>query len=146
MRSVISGQEFEVVYPFIRDTVSLISEGDGTWDIADVETWRPGTRNEADGPEGVLVMADGLGRMVVTVVSTHKPGHYPLRVFYTRRWVDPDGKSFGKPACRVKTLGAFSNMAGGFRYDFVLKGCKCDGCERLDDHRKQGFSQPAAAA
>ena len=50
------------------------------------------------------------------MVSTHKPGAFPTRVFYTRKWIDPQGKTFGKDALRVTTLGYFRTLTKGYRY------------------------------
>lgn len=130
------GETFECVYPFVRDTFERVDACEESVDFVTTDTWKPGTRNELVGNESdTESCADGMGRMVLTVVSTHKPGRYPMRVFYTRSWVTPDGKAFGKTKCRMSTVGAFRSLAGGYRHPFVLLECQCDGCDRFSDHR-----------
>ena len=46
----------------------------------------------------------GWGQRIIEVVSQHKPGKYPERVFFVRRWRGPDGVVFGKNALRVTTI------------------------------------------
>lgn len=127
------GQRFEVPYPFIRETFS-------EWDEEgeqEVPTWKPGTRYELVYPDDSRAVADGLGTCVLTVVSLHKPGKYPSRVFFTRTWVSPEGKAFGKTCCRVVVESAFRSLIQGFRHPFALAGCECDGCKwPFDDHRR----------
>lgn len=63
-------------------------------------------------------------------------------MFYTRTWIDPDGKAFGKTKCRVTTVPAFRTLAHGYRHQYVLLGCKCDGCDWPNsDHRMQGHTK-----
>lgn len=104
-------------FPFYRDTrVITYRESDGSYAGYDVEdTWVPGTRREMADMERVDLTADGLGTMTLTVVSVHKPGKYPTRVFYTRRFTDPDGKTFGKGRLRITTKSAFNQLARGYR-------------------------------
>lgn len=112
---------FEVPYPFVRELVSLPNDDmEGPHSI-EVETWRPGTRFEDTTGQGdVECYADGMGRMLVTVVSEHKPGKFPTRVFFTRQWEDPDGKRFGKSKLRISTRHAFNVMTRGYRHSFEL--------------------------
>ena len=63
-----------------------------------------------------------MGSMVLTVVDVFKPGRYPARVFYTRQWIDPDGKVFGKSALRMTTVSAFLRRTRGYMHDFYLDG------------------------
>ncbi len=108
------GEVFQHSYPFVRTTHT-------EWDdegSAEVPTWKPGVSREGEG----TAYADGIGGQIVTVISTHKPGRYPMRVFFTRKWRDPSGKVFGKTACRVLSLQAFRTLVGGFRHPFELDG------------------------
>lgn len=115
------GQVIEVPnYPFVREQfISFEPNGESFSD----EGWRPGCRIENDGPYGEgSYYADETGAMILTVVSLHKPGRYPTRVFFTRQWRDPDGKVFGVQKLRVTTEQAFKRMAKGYRHEFGTIG------------------------
>lgn len=106
------GDVFTVRYPFVRR------------DAADAEIdedypWKPGTRSQT-GPDDIWAEADALGTLELTVVSVHKPGKYPTRVFFTRQFIDPDGKRFGKQGCRIATLEKFRRLSTRFGYDYEL--------------------------
>lgn len=63
---------YECPYPFIRDTYATYDEcGPDAREV-----WNPGVRFNNDSAE-----ADGAGKLILEVVSTHKPGRYPERVF-----------------------------------------------------------------
>lgn len=111
------GQAFNVPYPFLRVTVNLYDE-DGPYKA---ESWRPGTRPKLVTPDDSEEIADGVGLQVLTIVSVHKPGRFPPRVFYTQEWVAPDGKKFGKAnKCRVTVASAFRRKVRGFAYPFEI--------------------------
>ena len=101
------GTSFQVQFPFVL-TVDTVLDEDGPCDVA---SWRPGSEPDNDGAH-----YHGEGFMVLTVVSVHKPGKYPPRVFYTRKWIDPQGKTFGKDNLRVTSRGNFRRMIQGYRY------------------------------
>lgn len=131
-----TGDRFEFVYPFARDTYRAVDEDEDGSGYADVPTWKVGVRHADKGEGDIESIADGLGRCVVTVVSTHKPGKYPTRVFFTRTWIAPDGKAFGKTKCRMTTAATFKTLVQGYRHEFVLAGCSCEGCRWPHcDHR-----------
>jgi hypothetical protein len=108
----ISGDRFEMKHPFIREK-HLYTDEEGS---TEHNQWRPGVRATDNGPEGSTCEADGVGFQILTVVSLHKPGRYPARVFYTRRWRDPDGREFGKQKLYCKAVAAFTTLTGGYRY------------------------------
>lgn len=110
------GAEIEVAHPFVRDTYHGF-DADGP--VAQ-KTWRPGTRAEMLPPDSAEEVADALGTQIFTIVSIHKPGRFPSRVFFTRRWRDPDGREFGKTKCHIKTLQAMRRRVRGFSYEFRL--------------------------
>ncbi|AZW24455.1 hypothetical protein CS345_17375 [Bordetella bronchiseptica] len=91
----------------------------------DGKTWRPGIRFEVRDsgylydPDQVAI-ADGMGQMVLEVVSRHKPGKFPERTFFLRSFVDPNGRAFGKARLRVTTTPAFKRMAAGYRHEFEM--------------------------
>jgi hypothetical protein len=102
------GKQYRCPYPFVWDTYLSFNE-DGPCDI---DTIRPGVRYE----DVDVVEADVMGEMVLDVISIHKPGKYPERVFYVRSWVGPDGKQFGKKCLRITTMANFKIMMKGYRY------------------------------
>jgi hypothetical protein len=112
---------FTVPYPYCRDSFEWFSD---EHDILSTnkQSWRPGTESDSDGGYDVQEAADAMGSMVLTVVDVFKPGRYPARVFYTRQWIDPDGKVFGKSALRMTTVNAFLRRTKGYMHDFYLNG------------------------
>ena len=119
----VEGQCVEVPYPFVLEEIETF-DADGP---CKAMSWRPGVRFHSrtvrtwgDAHDVVDSLADGIGKQIITVISTHKPGRYPLRVFYTRQWQAPNGKVFGKSACRVSSITAFRSLVRGYRHDFNL--------------------------
>lgn len=120
-----AGIFFEVPHPFCWEEASR--PGDDPEGPATIYfmSWRPGTRDGPPEPPdggGMIPVADGMGLQILTVVSVHKPGRYPARVFYTRKWRDPAGHEFGKPALRMKTVSAFTRLRRGWRHEYELSG------------------------
>lgn len=114
-----AGDVFEHQYPFVREDYSYCDE-DGT---ASIPSWKPGVRFEHIPPGGdTETLADGLGAQILTVIGTYKPGRFPLRVFFTRQWHDPDGKLFGKGACKATTINAWRSLVAGYRHQYELIG------------------------
>lgn len=113
-----AGAEIEVAHPFVREKYHGMSE-DGPFETM---TWRPGVRNEFVPPDTGEMVADGIGTQIMTVVSVHKPGKFPSRVFFTRRWRSPDGREFGKPKLCVTTTAAFRTRTNGYRHEFRVVG------------------------
>lgn len=101
------GTAFKVQFPFVMEVATAVDE-DGPYDVP---SWRPGSKHDDDGAH-----YHGVGFMILTVVSVHKPGNYPPRVFYTRKWIDPQGKTFGKNNLRVTSQGNFRRLVQGYRY------------------------------
>jgi hypothetical protein len=56
--------------------------------------------------------------MILTVVETFKPGRFPTRVFYTRQFIDPDGKTFGKSRLHIVTLEKFRRISAKYRLPY----------------------------
>lgn len=114
---ITAGSVFVVEYPFYREKVRLF-DGEGPYETM---SWRPGIYYEQTSPYGDgEAFAHAVGRQTLTVISTHKPGKYPERVFFTRSWTDPDGKSFGKTKLRITTAGAFRTLSNGFRVEYKI--------------------------
>ena len=111
-------------YPFVRYVANLLDEDDGN--PYQTEGWRPGCTKEEDdlgehGYQARVYVADGTGSMVLDVVATFKPGRFPERVFYTRRWIDPDGREFGQAGkLRIATTGQFRRLLKGYRHQFEV--------------------------
>jgi hypothetical protein len=107
------GRTYEVDCPFVRDVYNGFGE-DGPFTTL---TWRPGIHWEATGPEDSAPIAHGMGKALYTVVSFHVlPRPYPPRLFFTRKWLTPDGNTFGKGALRIMTKAAFERRLKGYRF------------------------------
>lgn len=117
------GKSYEVRCPFVRTTYTEVDE-DGT---SEVPTWRPGVEWVNVGYFGEAeARHDGVGSVVYTVVDFHRlPRPYPPRVFFTRKWVSPDGHRFGKNRLHIMTLEAFRRR---------LQSYKFEGWEYADDY------------
>lgn len=116
MSDICEGAIFEVVHPFIKDKWQAIDEDGPCY----AESWRPGVKFEPISPEDSGAFADGVGKQILTVISIHKPGRFPERVFYTRQWEAPNGKRFGKRRLLVKTSQDFRRIIAGYRYPYDL--------------------------
>lgn len=115
------GEVFTVPYPFVRDVYNQVDSDEDGVTFTDVPTWKPGVRFEDVGEGWVDSIADGMGAMRLTVVSVHKPGRYPTRVFFTRQWVDPDGKVFGKGKLHIASLEKFRRLSRGYQHEIDVK-------------------------
>jgi hypothetical protein len=108
-------------YPFVRATYDETGEGKHL-----VPTWNPGVHRrewvDANGSSSEERIADGVGEIRLTLVSVHRPGGFPTRVFYQRQWTSPNGKLFGRNRLYVTTLAQFKQIARGYRYDYQLSG------------------------
>lgn len=120
MSKYAAGQVIEVGnYPFVRSVFNGTDfDGENMIEFQK-EGWRPGVDLETD--ENCYArfgVADGVGAMLLTVVSTHKPGSFPERVFFTRKWRDPDGKVYGRNKLHVRTKAVFTKLIRGYRHEF----------------------------
>jgi hypothetical protein len=120
-----AGDVAEVRYPFMR--VEYLEPIGPRWpadegDVRPAPSWRPGTESRTGGdPDGDgYLAADAVGVMTLTVVSVHRPGRYPTRVFYTRSFTSPAGRTFGKPRLRIATLEKFRRLARGYAHEYVV--------------------------
>lgn len=118
MSALAAGAVFMVAYPYFREEVELPPADAESYPNTAI-TWRPGVRwvQVYDDSEAE---AEGMGSMMLTVVDVHKPGRFPARVFFTRQWVDPDGKVFGKGGLRITTVPAFLRRVKGYMHEFKL--------------------------
>lgn len=113
----------EIPYPFVLDTFNNVDdEGNGFSD----ESWRPGTKR-IPCPDDWLgevekAIANGMGLMLLTIVKeVELPRNFRDRIFYIRRWRDPEGKEFGKNVLRVTTDTGFKRLLNGYRYSYRLE-------------------------
>jgi len=111
---ILEGQEYRVKYPFYFCIHHRYDENGLYQD----EVWIPGTRSQHVEPDDSEAIADGEGEMILRVVSIHKPGRFPTRVFYTRKYVDPDGKEFGSGKLHMTTTQTFRRRASAFYYEY----------------------------
>ena len=126
-KPIIAGQLYRVPYPFCWDTYTEYEfDGENT-SSTEMDTWRPGIRwvegshsNPYDDGTGQDAVADGMGFMLADIVSVHKPGRFPERIFFVRTWQTPDGKIFGKTKLRITTTHAFRQLIKGYRHEFEL--------------------------
>lgn len=114
------GARIEVSHPFVRGEFEEHTGGGDGYSSAMRPTWVPGVRHEWLSPEDSEPVADGVGIQILTIVSIHKPGRFPTRVFYTRLWRDPDGREFGKGKLHIKTQQAFRTLIRGYRHEYTL--------------------------
>lgn len=111
-----AGDVATIAYPFVRGTYSGF-DGEGYGDLA---TWTPGVRYEAIGPEDSGAVADALGVAIFRVEGVFKPGRFPTRVFFTRKFIDPEGKAFGKGRLHIVTLEKFRRLTRGYQHPFGI--------------------------
>ena len=112
------GSVFRVKYPFIRCEVDVPSDIEQGYET--IKSWQPGTREEWIEPDDQESVCDDEGEMVLTVVDVFKPTGFPQRVFFTRRWVDPEGKEFGKGKLHIMTAQAFNRRARGYMHEYTI--------------------------
>jgi hypothetical protein len=107
------GKTFEVECPFVHSVYTEFDE-DGSHTTL---TWKPGIEWVMVGPEGEAdARAHGMGLVRYHVVSVHElPRPFPARVFFTRRWVAPDGREFGRNKLFIMTVEAFRRRLAGYK-------------------------------
>lgn len=108
--AITAGATFEVDYPFVQEEYETWGE-DGPYKL---KSWKPGCEYRLVPPDNSEAYANGMGKMLLSVVDVHTPGKYPTRVFYTRRWIPPTGKAFGKARLHICTLEKFRRLADRF--------------------------------
>lgn len=117
-KMLVAGDLIEVPHPFIREAYTT-RDCDGEQELIG---WRPGIRNEPVPPDDAEIVADGVGAQILTVLGKYRAGKFPERIFYTRRWRDPDGREFGKGKLHIRTVGAFTSLARGYAHPYRLSG------------------------
>lgn len=120
-----AGGVYGCLYPFQRTTYEAFdadSEGIG---VTTVPGWRPGVYEHVYDPgwpgDGDVCNADGAGKLILTVISVHKPGKFQTRVFFIRQWETPEGHRFGKGRLEVVTLGKFWRTASRYHFNWRTK-------------------------
>lgn len=113
------GDTIKIPYPFCLEEVELSGDdGEGNWGSYKTKSWIPKTRSVLVYPDDAEEVADGIGEQILTIVGIYQPTGFPTRVFFTRKWKDPDGKEFGKNKCHIKTKASFTKLTKGFAYPF----------------------------
>lgn len=120
MSEIQPGEVFVLSYPFIR---GFYFEDDKS----PTPTWQPGVWPEMSRDWEEELVADGVGEMHLRVVSTHKPGRYPERVFYIRQWRDPDGRVFGTTALKIASVHKFRRLTAGYAFPYRLQEAQGEG-------------------
>ena len=122
MNNIEAGEIFSHPYPFFRCKTVDYSKLDIP-NQPKTESWRPGTYWKQDANGEADCLADGVGERIFEIVSIHKPGKYPTRVFYLQRWKDPDGKEFERKRnpLRITSVGNFRVMLKGYRYSYDVE-------------------------
>lgn len=110
-----AGQVHRVEFPF---TVSEHDDYEGK-----VKVWKPGVRFEDVGDYGNPdAFADGVGTMVIEIVSLHQPSNrHPMMVFYRRSWEYPDGTTAKTRGLKIKAASALRRIVSGYKYPFEVE-------------------------
>lgn len=121
MAEIEEGKSYEVACPFVMTTYAEYDEDGRSTSLS----WRPGIEWRDVYPDNSEAVAHGVGKVIYSVVSIHKlPRPYPPRVFFTRKFTSPDGRTFGKHRLHMLTREAFARRISGYRPG---------GIERADD-------------
>ena len=113
-----SAETYTVKYPFCRCKHAYYAEDGG----GEIDSWRPGTSHGPPSPySDTDLYADAEGTMTLTVIGRYKPAHYPERVFYTRQFMSPDGKAFGKPKLLIATAAKFNRISKRYGYPYRIE-------------------------
>ena len=124
MKPLEIGRVHAVRYPFYRTTYQRFVGCGPTESVELIESWRPGCdsdgqEDQSEGSDDRYWFSDGHGEMLLEVVAEFKPGRFPARVFFTRKWKDPDGKVFGLPKLRMTTRTNFLKLLKGYRREYT---------------------------
>ncbi|MBL4826121.1 MAG: hypothetical protein JKY66_00140 [Spongiibacteraceae bacterium] len=111
---IIEGAVFEIAYPFSR-TIFLDK------DAGQSASWEPRTYEVLIYPDDSEMAADANGKCTLSVVSVHRPGKFPTRVFFTRKFTNPAGHTFGKNKLIIKTMGNFRRLISGYLYPYKIE-------------------------
>lgn len=121
--SIEIGKTYSVLYPFVLRDVDVAPDDPEAAVPKTIKSWCPGVEWERNDPySDADACADALGEMLLTVIDIHKPGRFPVRVFYTRQWKDPNGHTFGKGALRIATMEKFRRLAKGYQHEVYIDG------------------------
>lgn len=112
---IFDGAQFVRTHPFTLDTTGAYK-------------WRPGAwEKEPRAAQGYwerddIAACHGLGFVYFTVISVHKPGRYPTRVFYSRHHVTPDNEVLPESGCLCVTMEKFNRLRKDFQVPYVVVG------------------------
>jgi hypothetical protein len=136
------GRVYEVAAPFIRVVASRYEEdedGRGTLFFA---SWRPGVLYECAGPYGddTRAYCHGVGKAIFRCVSIATlPRPYPARVFFTRSFITPDKKAFGKQTLRLTTVPAFRRRISGWGQHYEVEPMPDDDVRAMVEQERARF-------
>lgn len=112
--------EFEAGAVFERDhPFTLVVENKGDPEF-ETERWRPGAWDKETCGEDVKSYANAVGKVRFTVVSIHRPPGYPTRVFYTRQFFLPDGKSYASGSLKNSVISKFRRDVRAFPFAYEI--------------------------
>lgn len=113
-----AGQIHRVEFPFTSSLGDDIVDGE----LCKVKFWKPGVRFEdVRGRGDPESFADGVGTMVIEIVSLHRPSsRHPMMVFYRRSWEYPDGTTAKTRGLKIKSASALRRIVSGYRYPFKV--------------------------
>jgi hypothetical protein len=112
----IAGDVIEREHPFTR----MI----GAFEDLEFSRWRPGVwGNEFNGIDDFYPFAHAAGRVEYVVRAVCPVPGFPMRVFYTRQFTDPDGKILKRSGLICHSIGPFRMKVSRFsgRFDFAYK-------------------------
>lgn len=134
--SIEAGKTYSVACPFIRAPYTGCDEDGYHTELS----WKPGIVWESMSRdyEEADARAHGMGYVSYTVVSVvDLPRPYPKRVFFTRKWTTPDGRTFGKNRLVIMTADQFKRR---------LDSYKPSGVDQFTNFIVADLSEPERAA
>lgn len=115
-REFAAGEVFERDHPF-----TWVVEHRGDLDREN-ERWRPGAwETKYIYPDSAVAIANGVGRVKFTVVSSHRPPGYPTRVFFTRQFFQPDGEAYASSKLRNCIASKFAKDIEKFPFEYEVE-------------------------
>lgn len=110
-------KEYRVIYPFHKGKRELYDEAADA--RLEKEVWEAGVTWDQIDEYEAIACADAVGTMVLVEIGRYTPPGYRERVFFTRYFIDPDGKEFGKKDLRMVGAAKFRRLCQGFRFGYV---------------------------
>jgi hypothetical protein len=115
-RPIEIGDKFAVLYPFLRCKFTNYMDEDQ----AELDSWKPGIEMVGIYPDDSAAACDDHGWLLSEIIGIYKPGRFPRRVFWQRKWQDPDGRVFGGKL-QITTEEKFRRLNTRYQHDYELK-------------------------